>query len=373
MVSRKREESSLRIKEAKKEYMMQKEKEQDLEFEKILQSMEERGKEKEKEKESSRIEKNEEVQKKDPPLENKGKAVANKNFEEFMNDSLFTDKPAPKFEPRAASRPLKIVEENEDYKGPKNAGNNKELDNLIDELNDVVAKESGEEFYMPELPRGQEMTLVLLSNWGHQNFVGLNGVEIFDSEGEQVRPIGVACSLMSSKELYEKLFKQELLTSDEKVQVKFPKGKRVAISLTLPERIEVGGIRVWNYSGHRVHNNMGVRKLHIKLDGSFIFSGEVQQSQGPSEHAHRSCEHLLFTDSPTIIAKINDNDWLSAHSRKEEEERALFKTTLENFHRPLTRNDEEAVKRQAQEVEVERQAVKMPKRLCFEYDPPLLP
>lgn len=32
-------------------------------------------------------------------------------------------------------------------------------------------------------------------------------------------------------------------------------------------------IRIWNYNGHRVHNNIGIKKCHIKLDGNYIFSG----------------------------------------------------------------------------------------------------
>jgi hypothetical protein len=61
----------------------------------------------------------------------------------------------------------------------------KDLDNLIDELNDMIgveaADETGEEFYIPELPTGSELTLILLSNWGNQTLIGLNGLELFDS------------------------------------------------------------------------------------------------------------------------------------------------------------------------------------------------
>lgn len=46
---------------------------------------------------------------------------------------------------------------------------------------------------------------------------------------------------------------------------------------------------MWNYSGHRVHNNIGVRKCHLKMDGEYIFSGEIRQSSGSSEDAHKFC------------------------------------------------------------------------------------
>jgi hypothetical protein len=44
-----------------------------------------------------------------------------------------------------------------------------------------AADETGEEFYIPELPTGSELTLILLSNWGNQTLIGLNGLELFDS------------------------------------------------------------------------------------------------------------------------------------------------------------------------------------------------
>jgi hypothetical protein len=117
--------------------------------------------------------------------ESKGKAVAEKNLEEFMKDSLFNEGPmARTFE----ARPRPVVTGND--RGKPSKKNLNELGDLIDELNDVVGKaeETGEEFSIPELPAGQELSLTLLSNWGSQSFVGLNGVELFDSDGEPVRP-----------------------------------------------------------------------------------------------------------------------------------------------------------------------------------------
>jgi hypothetical protein len=42
-------------------------------------------------------------------------------------------------------------------------------------------------------------------------------------------------------------------------------------------------MRIWNYNGHRVHNNIGVKKLGAKLDGNWIFSGEIRQGGGASD------------------------------------------------------------------------------------------
>lgn len=39
------------------------------------------------------------------------------------------------------------------------------------------------EFVIPELPIGRLLEIKIYSNWGDKQFVGLNGIELFDSGG----------------------------------------------------------------------------------------------------------------------------------------------------------------------------------------------
>ncbi len=41
-------------------------------------------------------------------------------------------------------------------------------------------------FIIPELPRGEQLVLNLKSTWGDRHYIGLNGIEIFSSEGQPV-------------------------------------------------------------------------------------------------------------------------------------------------------------------------------------------
>lgn len=66
------------------------------------------------------------------------------------------------------------------------------------------------------------------------------------------------------------------------MQLKLPKSKKTALAFNFPFKVELAAIRIWNYNGHRVHSNIGIRKCHLKLDNVFIFSGEIQQSTGSS-------------------------------------------------------------------------------------------
>lgn len=73
------------------------------------------------------------------------------------------------------------------------------------------------------------------------------------------------------------------------MQLKLPKSKKTVLVFNFAYRVEVAAIRIWNYNGHRVHSNIGVRKCHMKLEKAYIFSGEIQQSTGSSEDAYKYC------------------------------------------------------------------------------------
>ena len=52
------------------------------------------------------------------------------------------------------------------------------------------------------------------------------------------------------------------------------------------------------------------------MDSQYIFSGEIRQSSGSSENAHKFCEYILFTEAPNVIKKIQDKDWLTKDRRQ---------------------------------------------------------
>lgn len=44
-------------------------------------------------------------------------------------------------------------------------------------------------FQIPWLPKGKVLTMKILTNWGDENYVGFNGIEIFDGKTFQLASI----------------------------------------------------------------------------------------------------------------------------------------------------------------------------------------
>ncbi len=46
-----------------------------------------------------------------------------------------------------------------------------------------LIEKSFSRFTIPELPTGEQLVLNLKTTWGDRHYVGLNGIEVFSSEG----------------------------------------------------------------------------------------------------------------------------------------------------------------------------------------------
>ncbi len=70
------------------------------------------------------------------------------------------------------------------------------------------------------------------------------------------------------------------MNRDEKIQTKlgFDRNSSTILSFTFPSNKTFSLIRIWNYNGHRVHSNIGVKYCLIKINGKNSFMGELKRN-----------------------------------------------------------------------------------------------
>ncbi|CAH8560633.1 unnamed protein product [Schistosoma turkestanicum] len=181
------------------------------------------------------------------------------------------------------------------------------------------------EFSIPELPFGHRLILDIISTWGDQYYVGLNGIEIFTSNGMNITTlcqitanpldINILPDYHNDPRIVTNLIDGINWTRDDTHMwlTPFTSGERHFIEITLPKWIEspIALLRIWNYNKSRVHSYRGVKELLIYLDNQPIFYGEISKASGLEfGEPEDFCETILFCTNNQILNLIGKNDTL---------------------------------------------------------------
>eukprot|EP00767_Chilomastix_cuspidata_P002346 gnl/Chilomastix_cuspidata/2473.p1 GENE.gnl/Chilomastix_cuspidata/2473~~gnl/Chilomastix_cuspidata/2473.p1 ORF type:complete len:1122 (-),score=107.29 gnl/Chilomastix_cuspidata/2473:982-4347(-) len=208
------------------------------------------------------------------------------------------------------------------------------------------------------LPRAKRIQFSITSTWGDEYYVGLSGIELFDSNGHliEVRPynvdadprdINVLPEYKSDPRVPKNVFDGSPCTCSDQhmwlapfeqgstnvLTVAVVRGPSDALNGGWPETLDdfppkhpdsiseascdfsepipakaigIGAIRVWNYNKSRVHASRGARAVRISFDGIEVWNGEFRKASG----------HLL--DASTYTTWI----WLTASELYKEAVRA---------------------------------------------------
>ncbi|KAJ1449975.1 hypothetical protein M885DRAFT_469901 [Pelagophyceae sp. CCMP2097] len=188
-----------------------------------------------------------------------------------------------------------------------------------------VRAEQSTLFVIPELPRGSELTLNILSTWGDPYYVGLMGLEVFDAAGHLVTVANVDAQLWADPpdinilkgggddpRTVDKLVDGVNHTGDDLHAwlAPFRRGESHYVGLRFDAPTTVSMIRIWNYNKSRIHSYRGARYVEMKLDDAYIFKGEVRRALGTGQAADiEDCsECILFTTSETTLLLIEKYD-----------------------------------------------------------------
>ncbi|XP_012866592.1 PREDICTED: uncharacterized protein KIAA0556 homolog [Dipodomys ordii] len=176
------------------------------------------------------------------------------------------------------------------------------------------------DFKIPVLPYGQHLVIHIASTWGDRHYVGLNGVEIFSSQGEPVQvadiraqppDINVLPAYGKDPRVVTNLVDGVNRTQDDMHVwlAPFTPGRPHSISIDFAHPCQVAMIRIWNYNKSRIHSFRGVKDITMLLDGQSIFEGEIAKASGTLTGAPEHFgDTILFTTDEDILEAIFCSD-----------------------------------------------------------------
>eukprot|EP00873_Tetraselmis_striata_P042062 jgi/Tetstr1/462326/TSEL_007333.t2 len=187
-------------------------------------------------------------------------------------------------------------------------------------------------FVVPTAPSGRLLELVIHSTWGDAHYVGLCGIELFNTKGQPITVSDperqVSATPASINELAE--YAADPRTPDKLVDgvnmtcddlhvwlAPYTKGAVNRISITLDSVQDLGMLRVWNYNKNRIHSQRGARKVEIGLDGELIFYGDIRRAPGSMAEAPSAAECILFSDAEEMLQAVEESDMKYHRARLE--------------------------------------------------------
>lgn len=162
---------------------------------------------------------------------------------------------------------------------------------LCEGPDDDPSMEREDDFEIPVLPQGQRLVINILSTWGDRHYVGLNGLEVFSSSGQPLRPthiradppdINILPAYGKDPRVVTNLIDGINRTQDDMHLwlAPFTPGCSHTIYLDFGAPYQVAMIRVWNYNKSRIHSFRGLKEVEMLLDGRCIFRGEIAKASG---------------------------------------------------------------------------------------------
>lgn len=219
---------------------------------------------------------------------------------------------------------------------------------LGDGPDDDPSMEPEDDFEIPVLPLGQRLVINILSTWGDRHYVGLNGLEVFSSSGEPIKPahiradppdINILPAYGKDPRVVTNLINGVNRTQDDMHLwlAPFTPGRSHTVFLDFGTSYQVAMIRVWNYNKSRIHSFRGVKEVEMVLDGRCIFRGEIAKAAGTLSGGRPSDQHLkLFFSVPCVLFNPHSAVTLGMDQFGD----TILFTTDDEILEAMSRNDE---------------------------------
>ncbi|XP_034248598.1 protein KIAA0556-like isoform X2 [Thrips palmi] len=189
-----------------------------------------------------------------------------------------------------------------------------------DPRRDLTPSQSPRDFIIPELPSGSKLTIDVLSTWGDRHYLGLNGIELFTSDGlppevahiwAQPADINVLPEYNGDPRIVKNLIDGVNRTRDDLHLwlAPFTPGAHHYINVDFSVPYTIAMLRIWNYNKSRIHSFRGAKDVEIFLDGVLIFRGEIARACGTIQGGTDAFgDTILFTTDDAILELISKYD-----------------------------------------------------------------
>jgi len=169
------------------------------------------------------------------------------------------------------------------------------------------------------LPFGYVVRLELLSTWGDAHYMGLNGVEVYDSFNTKIKldkdlvhavpeSIRHLAGMEKDVRTLDKLFDGVNDTRDDRHMWLVPNtmGEPAQVYICLNEPIGLSMVKIWNYSKTP---GRGVKDFAIFVDDSMVYKGTMRQATGGK--ANCVPQTILFTNDAEVMREEGSNIYCS--------------------------------------------------------------
>ncbi|XP_063286306.1 katanin-interacting protein [Pelobates fuscus] len=191
----------------------------------------------------------------------------------------------------------------------------------VEDSNTVeTERDDRSDFEIPILPYGQHLCIQVATTWGDRHYVGLNGIEIYSSNGNPVQianitadppDINILPAYGKDPRVVTNLIDGVNRTQDDMHLwlTPFTPGKLHFIFMDFLQPCKVAMIRIWNYNKSRIHSYRGIKDIEITLDDYKIFKGEIAKASGTlSGGIEQFGDTILFTTDDEILQAISVYD-----------------------------------------------------------------